>query len=432
MTDHDRPDNRHSPKAPKRKRGNGGNGDSPKHDDGNNTPYIPLSVIEEGARRLGGTPPMRDPNKIWEDFRAEKEAERQLYELEWLSDVEVKLTEPCIIQGWLPKGGMSVVYGDSNCGKSFYCVAQDIHIGAGLPFFDRDVEQGIVLYFAMEGRGRINNRMVAYRDHILDGRPSHFAVISTQVDMLDPYADTPRIINQIRSIEDKKGLPVVKITLDTLARALPGNENSGEDMGALVRNSDKIREQTETHVQWIHHTGKDAAKGARGHSSLRAATDTEIEITDNAGTRVVTCLKQRDLAIPGQVSFTLRRVVLGHGPKGEVIDTCVMEPGDAPKEARQRRKMTNPERIVFQVIDELLVELPPAGLVDTQSTLRPGQFVARMTEVRTICSKKVLSESGHKPDSQRRAFDRAMTGLQAKDFIVVFDNWVWLRTSSDN
>ena len=28
----------------------------------------------------------------------------------------------------------------------------------------------------------------------------------------------------------------------------------------------------------VHHTGKDTAKGARGHSLLRAATDTEIEV----------------------------------------------------------------------------------------------------------------------------------------------------------
>ena len=34
-------------------------------------------------------------------------------------------------------------------------------------------------------------------------------------------------------------------------------------------------------VLLVHHTGKDAAKGARGHSSLRAAIDTEID--DNFG-----------------------------------------------------------------------------------------------------------------------------------------------------
>ena len=38
---------------------------------------------------------------------------------------------------------------------------------------------------------------------------------------------------------------------------------------------------------WVHHCGKDAARGAGGHSSLRAATDVELEITrsgeDEAG-----------------------------------------------------------------------------------------------------------------------------------------------------
>ncbi len=49
-------------------------------------------------------------------------------------------------------------------------------------------------------------------------------------------------------------------------------------MGALVRCMDLIRQETGACVLFVHHSGKDAAKGARGHSLLRAAIDTEIEV----------------------------------------------------------------------------------------------------------------------------------------------------------
>ena len=44
-------------------------------------------------------------------------------------------------------------------------------------------------------------------------------------------------------------------------------------MGALVKHFDKIRQATGAHVMVVHHSGKDAARGARGHSLLRAATE---------------------------------------------------------------------------------------------------------------------------------------------------------------
>jgi RecA-family ATPase len=57
------------------------------------------------------------------------------------------------------------------------------------------------------------------------------------------------------------------VVIDTLSRALAGgNENAPDDMGALVINTDKVRQLTGAALIYIHHSGKDAALGARGHS----------------------------------------------------------------------------------------------------------------------------------------------------------------------
>ena len=78
-------------------------------------------------------------------------------------------------------------------------------------------------------------------------------------------------------------------------------------MGALVCNTDRVREATGAHVNYVHHTGKDTAKGSRGHSLLVAATDTEIEVArvnkESPSTARVT--KQRDLPLEGEWAFNL-------------------------------------------------------------------------------------------------------------------------------
>ena len=63
--------------------------------------------------------------------------------------------------------------------------------------------------------------------------------------------------------------PLRLIVIDTLARAIAGgDENKSESMGQLVVHADAIRKETGAHVLFVHHSGKDQARGARGHSSL--------------------------------------------------------------------------------------------------------------------------------------------------------------------
>ena len=79
----------------------------------------------------------------------------------------------------------------------------------------------------------------------------------------------------------------------------------------------------------IHHSGKDAARGMRGWSGLRAATDTEIEVTSDelAGTRTAEITKQRDMGGKGdRIGFRLETVDMGLGKWGKQRTSCVVEP----------------------------------------------------------------------------------------------------------
>ena len=98
----------------------------------------------------------------------------------------------------------------------------------------------------------------------------------------------------------------------------------------FVANLDTLRTATGAHVAIVHHTGKDKAKGARGHSLLRAATDTEVEI-DN---RTMTVTKQRDMDGNLSIPFGLKPRRLGVAASGRDITSCTVDmkkPGEAPE-----------------------------------------------------------------------------------------------------
>ena len=121
-------------------------------------------------------------------------------------------------------------------------------------------------------------------------------------------------------------VPVRLIVVDTLSRALAGgNENVPDAMEFLVTNMDHIRAKTGCAVLFVHHSDKDAAKGARGHSLLRAAVDTEIEVVDADSQRTATVVRQRDMAKGGVYGFTLKTVPLGLNRHGEPVTSCIVE-----------------------------------------------------------------------------------------------------------
>jgi hypothetical protein len=281
------------------------------------------------------------------------------------------------VEGLLTEGGASVIYGESNVGKSFWILDLAAHVAMGKAwrYGEVEVDQGAVIYVALEGTHGMRNRIEAMkREGILSaGAPLYlcFAAVS----LLDPTHGA-KLVETVKAAAAQSRLPCRLVVIDTMARAMAGgNENAGEDMTAAVAVIDEVKAATGAHVAIVHHCGKDVAKGARGHSSLRAAVDTEVEVFRPEGEHVSTVrvTKQRDLERGEPMPFSLRVVEVGTDTRGKPVTSCVVKHEDemmASKPKTAGRKSTyTPEA--------MLDYLPAANATEWQTRASEDCGVSR-------------------------------------------------------
>lgn len=243
-----------------------------------------------------------------------------------------------LVEGVLTAGDGSVLYGDSNSGKTFFVIDMAAAVARGSEWMGRRTEPGLVLYLAAESPASVRGRLQAYQRHH-GVRVPNFAIVQSPINLFDGDADTEAVIAVVRQLERQRGQKVRLIVGDTLARLSAGaNENAGQDMGLVVSRFDRIRTECAAHFLLIHHSGKAAANGARGWSGIRAAVDTEIEVTDTPTGRCAEITKQRDLGTKAErIGFRLDTVTLGTTKWGTAATSCVVVPADAPDKSQGKR-----------------------------------------------------------------------------------------------
>lgn len=246
-----------------------------------------------------------------------------------------------LIEGLLVMGSLTVTYGDSNSGKTFWAIAMAAHIAMGRDFFGRKVDPGLVVYLASEAPGSIRSRMQAmkrYYGHDL----ADLAMVPLPMNFYEGDEDANDVIALVQAVSELKGKPVRLIVGDTLARLSAGaNENSGEDMGPVMARFDRVAQATKAALHIIHHNGKDQAKGARGWSGIRAHIDTEIEVAEKDGIRSAIVTKQRELPGKGEaIYFRLEVVEMGITKFGQTATTCVAVHDQEATEAKPHKKPT--------------------------------------------------------------------------------------------
>ena len=225
-----------------------------------------------------------------------------------------------IIKGVLPHAELAVVYGESGSGKTFVVLDMACSIARGEPWRGLKVKRGRVVYIVAEGAGGFRQRSKAYARH----HSIELDALPLTIDAAPNFLERKDAMEVAREIIAAGGADV--IVVDTLAATAPGgDENSAEGMGKVVAHCKGLHAATGALVILIHHSGKDASRGARGWSGLRAAADAELEVTRIGDSRQLSITKMKDGEDSSAFGFKLLAVPLGLDEDGDLLTSCVVE-----------------------------------------------------------------------------------------------------------
>lgn len=244
-----------------------------------------------------------------------------------------------LVDGVLPARGIGAIVGAPGSGKSFLADHCVLNLAAGhSPFPGRRCQHQAAVIIGTEGR-RVGRFGAYAQHHRIDIDALPVRVIEQALDLRNPVADIGSLLEALAVAERQIG-KIGLLVVDTLARSFAGgNENASEDMGAFLDNMGRITEATGGLVLVLHHVGKDAARGGRGHSSLNGALDVEITIDrKDDGLRVAKVTKLRDGEDGTEFAFRLEAVDLGPHPdpeaeEGQRWSSCVVVPVDEHQKA---------------------------------------------------------------------------------------------------
>jgi putative DNA primase/helicase len=243
----------------------------------------------------------------------------QKFQLISLDDLAKLPPQEWLIKDILPSSGMASIYGKSGSGKTFFMLDLLLAISCKPDWCGNKVKNVPVTYICLESFGGIPKRIQAWEQATQLNRPPNFKVISDSLDIRN-RSDVDRLADAINNAGHSSGV----IGIDTFNAASPkADENASKDMGEIIQHMKYLEKRTNSLVLFSHHTGKDASRGQRGHSSLHAAITCAIELKrGNKGTWSVTKNKDGDESIVGE--FELVKHAVGIDEDGTEITSCAV------------------------------------------------------------------------------------------------------------
>lgn len=320
------------------------------------------------------------------------------------------------VRGVLPEEGIAALYGPSGSGKSFLALDMLAAVAAGRPWFGCRVKAAPVLYVALEGEAGISQRVQAHQE-------KHGPLAGAFRFLLQPLdirkaADRADLVSAARAAGYSGGV----LALDTLNRAAPGaDENDSAAMGEIIAATKALQAELGGLVLLVHHTGKDASKGLRGHSSLHAALDAAIEVSRTDDRREWTAAKSKDGNDDLGKPFRLEVVEIGADEDGDEITSCCVVPEERAADAVGRVKLPTGgnQRIILDALRDLLKESRHFG----EAGGPPGRPCVELEEA----IDKTRARLACDPDQKRYRAQLAITGLVNRGCIVLREGWLWLK-----
>jgi hypothetical protein len=272
------------------------------------------------------------------------DAEPDVFPLMTLAELRAMPPVEWLVENLLTRTGLGVLYGPPGAGKSFAALELAACVARGQPFHGLAVEQGAAIYIAGEGVGGLGKRVKALEAARGWQGDAPLYLLGQAVAFAE-QGEVERLMQTISA----RGERVALVVVDTVARALLGHEeNSADSMGAFVAACDAVKRHCGGALLGIHHSGKDAARGARGSNSLVAGADSVLKAAQEHGFLSLAIEKQKDGEQVEPLRFRMsQRALIG--------DTSIVleRVQDAPK---ARDALTPAQYLALQCLRNLCID----------------------------------------------------------------------------
>jgi hypothetical protein len=189
-------------------------------------------------------------------------------------------------------------------------------------------------------------------------------------------------------------------------------------MGVALAHCALLHQMSGAMVLLVHHSGKDASRGARGHSSIWYNSDLVLEVNRAQDLRSVTVMKVKDGQDGEEFGFKLNTVVLGQDEDGDDITSCTVDYTQSKGvKGRRRGALHKNEKAVLLVLNNLC-------------SFDPLAKVAVSELISVAISDMPMSENAKK-DNRARDVKRCIQSLSDKNMLIQDGEYVRLPEESN-
>jgi hypothetical protein len=271
-----------------------------------------------------------------------------------------------LIPGEIPDRGLTVVYGPSGVGKSFFV----------LDYALRVAQTQDVLYVAAEGESGFKMRVAAWNKHFhMDVGNLHFYLnVAALLDETERKLFTDQIVDFVK--------PKL-IILDTVAHCmLPGDENSARDMGLFLRAAKTLQKVYDCAVLLVHHTNKEG-NVERGSGALRGASDSMIKLSGDDDLITVECSKSKDSKPFDTRYIKLLPVHIGQDANGNELYSPIVIAAEKVERTKDD-PLTNRQRLILEHIVDYFEHGAQTNELAEVTKIPRGSLIRSMGELRKL------------------------------------------------
>lgn len=206
-------------------------------------------------------------------------AEDHLAEIVDDDGLEAQPDPEYVIDGWIPRGFYSMLYGSPGIGKTFALLGMSRAVRRGTRWQDNSTKQGATLFYQGEGLAQLKPRVRSWDDRYPlreEQRMEPGGFLDRFVDVSKPEG-VAAIVRTVRGFQAQHATKVEMVIIDPLVEFMTGDEN-GDGMNEATKGLRALASYLNIAVVVGHHTNAsgERARGADFHR-MRAGAFMQME-----------------------------------------------------------------------------------------------------------------------------------------------------------